>query len=305
MAHTLRDAVYIEFIYMAMKNIEQVLAPPPVRWVGNGFKVHNFFPGLMKVERMSPFVLLDYNAPTYFPPSITPQGVGVHPHRGIETVTVAFSGKVAHHDSAGHGGVIGEGDLQWMTAGGGILHKEYHEEKFNRDGGEFHMAQIWVNLPRKDKMTAPKYQAIVDNEIPRYELPGGAGEVKVVAGSFGGVKGIASTFSPVEMYIVSLRGGRQTEVVLPATYNTGMLVVKGSVVVNGSIHAPVDHFVLFGSDGERIGLEAVDNALLLVLSGEPFDEPVAAGGPFVMNTPDELRQAWQDYWEGKFGSLED
>ncbi len=290
---------------MKTKSVEQILPPPPTRWVGNGFKVHNFFPELMEVERMSPFVLLDYNAPIYFPPSAIPQGVGVHPHRGIETVTVAFKGKVAHHDSAGHGGVIGEGDLQWMTAGGGVLHKEYHEEAFNREGGEFHMAQVWVNLPRKDKFTPAKYQALIDSEIPRVTLSGGVGEVKVVAGSFCEVKGIASTFSPMEMYIITLHKGGSTEITLPEEYNTGILVARGSVKINGSNKAPADHFVLFANDGECIKIEATKDALLLVLSGEPLNEPVAAGGPFVMNYPEELREAWQDYRNGKFGYLED
>lgn len=292
-------------IAMKIKSVERVLPPPPTRWVGNGFKVHNFFPGLMEVERMSPFVLLDYNAPTYFPPSREPQGVGVHPHRGIETVTVAFSGEVAHHDSAGHGGVIGQGDLQWMTAGGGVLHKEYHEEKFNREGGEFHMAQIWVNLPRKDKFTPAKYQALVEKDIPRVAVDGGAGEVKVVAGSFEGVKGIASTFSPMEMYIITLNKDAKIEIILPENYNTGILIARGAVKVNGSHQAPTDNFILFANDGKRIELRADEDALLLVLSGEPLDEPVAAGGPFVMNYPEELREAWKDFYAGKFGYLED
>jgi redox-sensitive bicupin YhaK (pirin superfamily) len=270
--------------------------------VGNGFKVHNFFPGLLDVERMSLYVLLDYNAPTYFPPSELPQGVGVHPHRGIETVT--FKGRVAHHDSAGHGGVIGQGDLQWMTAGGGVLHKEYHEEKFNREGGEFHMAQVWVNLPCKDKFTPAKYQAIVEGDIPRVALPGGAGEVKVVAGELAGTKSVASTFSPMEMYIVTLHKGGKVDIELPENYNTGILVAGGSVTVNGCDKAPTDHFVLFHNDGESIGLQADEDALLL-LSGEPLGEPVAAGGPFVMNRPEELREAWEDFYAGKFGYLED
>ncbi len=288
---------------MKTKNVERIFPPPPTRWVGNGFKVHNFFPGLMDVERMSPFVLLDYNAPTRFPPSDIPQGVGVHPHRGIETVTVAFKGEVAHHDSAGHGGVIGRGDLQWMTAGGGVLHKEYHEENFNREGGEFHMAQVWVNLPRKDKFTPAKYQALVDRNIPRATLENG--EVKVVAGTFNGIKGIASTFSPMEMYIITLDKGGQTEIILPQGYNTGILVAGGSVRVNDSHDAPADHFILFANDGGRIEVQAKEDALLLVLSGEPLNEPVAAGGPFVMNYPEELREAWRDFYDGKFGYLED
>ncbi len=289
---------------MKTKKIERILPPPPTRWVGNGFKVHNFFPGLLPVERMSPYVLLDYNAPTYFPPSDKPQGVGVHPHRGIETVTIAYRGKVAHHDSAGHGGVIGEGDLQWMTAGGGVLHKEYHEEEFNRQGGDFHMAQVWVNLPQRDKMTPPKYQAILHRDIPVRELPGKAGTVEVIAGSYDGTPGVAETFSPMEMYNVRLRKGRETTLSLPAAYNTGMVVVEGSVRVNGEEVAPRDHFILFENEGQLIRLEALEDALLLVLSGEPLNEPVVAYGPFVMNTREEIQQAYRDVEEGKFGHLE-
>ncbi len=290
---------------MKTKNIERIIAPPPTRWVGNGFKVHNFFPGVLQIERMSPFVLLDYNARMKFPPSDVPQGVGVHPHRGIETVTVAYHGKVAHHDSAGHGGVIKEGDLQWMTAGNGILHKEYHEERFNALGGDFQMAQIWVNLPAKDKMTPPKYQPLVHKDIPKHQLPDNAGTVEVVAGNYDGTKGIASSFSPIEMYNIKLKKGGRTTVTLPSDYNTGILVVEGTVKVNGKEIAPTNHFILFHNDGEQISLQAEDDTILLVLSGQPLYEPIAAGGPFVMNTYEELRQAYHDYEAGKFGSLED
>lgn len=290
---------------MRTKNVQQIYDPPPTRMVGNGFKVHNFFPGLMDMQRMSPFFLLDYNALTAWPPSNIPQGVGVHPHRGIETVTVSYQGKIAHHDSAGNGGVIGEGDLQWMTAGGGILHKEYHEEAFNKHGGDFHMAQIWVNLPQKHKMTQPKYQTLIYGEIPKHSLPDDVGTVEVVAGNYKGTEGIASVFSPMELYNIKLKKGGKTTISLPARYNTGILAVKGSVKINDKASAGVDRFVLFENDGENIDLQAEDDAVLLVLSGEPLNESIVAGGPFVMNTREELYQAFEDFEEGKFGHLDD
>ncbi len=286
---------------MKTKEIQQVFVPPPTRWVGNGFKVHNFFPGLLDMQRMSPFFLLDYNAKMAFPPSNIPQGVGVHPHRGIETVTIAYHGKVAHHDSTGNGGIIGEGDLQWMTAGSGILHKEYHEEKFNKDGGDFQMAQIWVNLPKKHKMTSPKYQAIVHKEIPKYQLPNDAGIVEVIAGNYDGIEGVAFTFSPVELYNLRLKNKGEASITLPEDYNTGMLVVKGSVKVNEYDTVPTNNFILFENNGENIRLQAEDDATILTLSGKPLNELIAAGGPFVMNTQEELVQAFQDFEEGKFG----
>ncbi len=291
---------------MKIKEVEHIYAPPPTRMVGNGFKVHNFFPGLLDVQRMSPFFLLDYNAKMHFPPSSIPLGVGVHPHRGIETVTVSYQGKIAHHDSTGNGGVIGEGDLQWMTAGGGILHKEYHEETFTKEGGEFHMAQIWVNLPKKDKMTPPKYQALIHDDIPVYQLPDKSGIVEVVSGSFDGTKGIASTFSPIELYNIKLKNKGKATIQLPVEYNTGIVVIKGSVKINDKETAPADHFILFKNNGETILLEALENdCILLVLSGQPLNEPIAAAGPFVMNTRQEIIQAYQDFEEGKFGQLDD
>ncbi len=290
---------------MKTKEIEQIFAPPPTRWVGNGFKVHNFFPGLMDMQRMSPFFLLDYNAPTHFPPSNVPQGVGVHPHRGIETVTVSYHGKIAHGDSAGNGGVIGEGDLQWMTAGSGVLHREYHENVFNTQGGVFHMAQIWVNLPQRHKMTPAKYQALVHAELPKYVLPDHAGTVEVIAGNYNGMKGLASTFSPMEMYNIHLKRKGKTTVTLPGNYNTGMLVVRGAVKINDQAAGAANHFVLFENGGQTFRVEAEEDSTLLVLSGEPLDEPIAAGGPFVMNTREELQQAFQDFEEGKFGHLDD
>lgn len=292
---------------MKQKDVQQVLPPPPTHMVGDGFRVHNFFPNgyNMAQDRMSPFYLLDYNSRISFSPSATPRGVGVHPHRGFETVTLAYRGKVQHHDSRGNAGIITPGDLQWMTAGAGILHKEYHEAEWSKQGGEFQMVQLWVNLPAKYKMTPPKYQPIVNSEIPKVALPNGAGEVEVIAGSFEGTKGVASTFTPIEMYNIRLNAGGAMEFDLPEHYNTGILVVEGDALVNGSDDAPLDHFVLFRNNGERISLSTSTGALLLVLSGEPIREPIFGYGPFLMNNKQEIIQAFNDLNSGKFGHLED
>lgn len=294
-------------IAMKQKDVQQILPPPSPHMVGDGFRVHNFFPNgyNMPQDRMSPFYLLDYNARMSWTPREDPRGVGVHPHRGFETVTIAYQGKVQHHDSRGNAGVIGQGDIQWMTAGAGILHKEYHEREFSRQGGVFQMVQLWVNLPAKDKMTPPKYQAITNGEIPKYQLPDGAGEVEVIAGSFDGLKGVASTFTPIEMYNIRLKAGGSMEFNLPASYNTGILVVEGSVKVNGEQDAPLDNFILFKNDGEHIALSSHEGALLLVLSGEPIREPIVGYGPFLMNTKQEIIRAFDDLNAGKFGHLED
>ncbi|MEZ5345491.1 MAG: pirin family protein [Pyrinomonadaceae bacterium] len=288
------------------KTIERIIAPPPVHWVGDGFRVHGFFPyHRLGDQRMSPFYLLDYNAPFEFKPSEKLLGVGPHPHRGFETVTIAYKGKVAHHDSRGGGGVIGEGDVQWMTAGSGLLHKEYHEEEFNKKGGVFHMVQLWVNLPAKDKMTDPRYQAITNSEMGRYELPDDGGHVEIIAGEFGGVKGPAKTFSPVNLFNIKPKNGTSLDLDLPENFTTAILVIEGQVKINGSEIAPADHFVLFNNDGENISIEAEKDSVLLVMSGEPLNEPIAAYGPFLMNTRDEIRQAAEDFQSGKFGYLED
>lgn len=292
---------------MKVKKVQQVLPPPPPHMVGDGFRVHNFFPNgyNMSQDRMSPFYLLDYNSRISFPPSDHPRGVGVHPHRGFETVTIAYRGKVQHHDSRGNAGVIGQGDLQWMTAGAGILHKEYHEVEFSKTGGPFQMVQLWVNLPAKYKMTPPKYQAITNQEIPKHILPNDAGEVEVIAGNFEGTKGVASTFTEIEMYNIRLNPGGHMRFELPEDFNTGILVVEGEAEVNGTDNAPLDNFVLFHNDGERITLSSQKGALLLVLSGRPIKEPIVGYGPFLMNTKQEIMQAFDDMNAGKFGELED
>jgi redox-sensitive bicupin YhaK (pirin superfamily) len=257
------------------------------------------------MERMSPFILLDYNSKYYFPPSEKPKGVGVHPHRGFETVTLAYRGKVAHHDSAGGGGVIGEGGVQWMTAASGVLHKEYHEEEFSKSGGDFQMVQLWVNLPAKDKMSKPKYQALSPKDINNYQLDDEQGLIEVIAGHYKEVQGSASTFTPMHLFNAKLKKGGKASFSFPANYNTALLVIEGEISVNGQEVVSTDHFVLFENDGEDFTVKTENGAIALILSGEPINEPIAAQGPFVMNTREELMQAMKDFNMGKFGFLED
>jgi redox-sensitive bicupin YhaK (pirin superfamily) len=288
------------------KSIEAVLAPPPAHMVGDGFRVHNFFPNSRSIDkkRMSPFFLMDYNSKVEFSPRENPRGVGVHPHRGFETVTIAYHGRVAHHDSMGNRGIIGEGDVQWMTAASGLLHKEYHENEFSKKGGLFQMVQLWVNLPAKFKMTAPKYQEITHDTMGKYQLPGDKGVIEIIAGEYNRVKGPAFTFTPIHLYNARLKKGAKTEMEFPASFNTGILVIEGSATINDEI-APPDHFVLFKNDGESIQIQADEDAVLLVLSGEPIDERIAQYGPFLMNSWQELEQAIEDVNAGRFGVLED
>ena len=288
------------------KSIERMFRGAPHHWVGDGFKVSNYFPAALDtVKRMSPFFLLDYHTPKEYAPTTARRGVGSHPHRGFETVTIAYQGSVAHHDSAGHAGVIHPDEVQWMTAGAGILHNEYHEAGFARRGGVMHMAQIWVNLPRKDKLTAPRYQALERAAIPEIALPKDAGRVRVIAGAHGDVRGAAKTFSPVQMIDVRLRAGGRTPLFAPKSHNTSLLVLDGRVRVNGTISVDAPQAALFNHDGDRVEVEAEMDSVLLFLSGEPLDEPLVHYGPFVMNTVDEINQAIEDYNAGKFGALAD
>lgn len=291
---------------MRTKKIERVVSPPRPHMVGDGFRVHNFIPSGLQVgfERMDPFLMLDYNSKFYFPPTNEPRGVGVHPHRGFETVTIAYKGKVAHHDSAGNSGVIEEGDVQWMTAASGILHKEYHEENFSKAGGDFQMVQLWVNLPSKDKMSPPKYQGIVNSDLQKVELPENAGIVEVIAGEYQGIKGSASTFTPVHLFNAKLNKGGKASFSFPENYNTAVLVIEGNIKVNNSEEITTDSLGLLANEGEAFSVEATDNAVGLILSGAPINEPIAAQGPFVMNTRAELVQAMNDFNMGKFGYLE-
>jgi redox-sensitive bicupin YhaK (pirin superfamily) len=292
---------------MKTRTVEIVASPREPHFVGDGFRVHNFIPSgyRMDMQRMNPFIMLDYNSTHNFPPSDKPKGVGVHPHRGFETVTIAYKGKVQHHDSSGGGGIIGEGDVQWMTAASGVLHKEYHEEEWSKKGGDFQMVQLWVNLPKKDKMSAPKYQAIKYEDINRYELENNAGSIEVIAGEYKGTKGPASTFTPIHMLNAKLNKGGKAVFEFPDHYNTTLLVLEGDIVINGKEEAPTNHMALMANDGEAFEIEASDEAVVLVLSGEPINEPIAAHGPFVMNTREELMEAFNDFNNGKFGYLED
>jgi hypothetical protein len=292
---------------MAQKNVELVVAPRGTHWVGDGFRVQNFIPSAyhLEMERMTPFILLDYNSKYNFPASDSPKGVGVHPHRGFETVTIAYKGKVQHHDSSGGGGIIGEGDVQWMTAASGVLHKEYHEKEWSKQGGEFQMVQLWVNLPAKDKMSPPKYQAITNAAMGKAVLPENAGVIEVIAGNYNGVKGPASTFTPIHLMNAKLNKGGTASFSFPAIYSTALLVIEGSVTVNYTEEAPVDHLVLFENNGETFVVAANENAVVLIMSGEPIHEPIAAHGPFVMNTRQEIIQAFDDFNKGRFGYLED
>jgi redox-sensitive bicupin YhaK (pirin superfamily) len=290
-----------------IKSVEAILQPPHFHMVGDGFRVHNFFPSTPQIglAGMSPFFLLDYGSKWQVPPSETPRGVGVHPHRGFETVTIAYHGKVAHHDSAGNSGVIGEGDVQWMTAGAGVLHKEYHEKEFSRKGGILQMVQLWVNLPSKFKMTPAKYQPIENKDMKRILLDDGRSYVELIAGDYNGMKGPATTFSPMSLFNAKLFKGSETRFTFNKDFNTGILVIEGDVKINNSKIAPENHFVLFGHDGDDIVVEAIEDSVILVLSGEPIHEPIASYGPFVMNTETEIKQAYADYNNGKFGYLED
>ena len=289
------------------KNIEAILPPPAFHMVGDGFKVHNFFPSQPEIgmDGMSPFFLMDYGSKWEVPPSNTPKGVGVHPHRGFETVTIAYHGKVAHHDSAGNSGVIGEGDVQWMTAGAGVLHKEYHEKKFSKKGGVFQMVQLWVNLPARFKMTQAKYQAIENKNMAKFLLDDGKSVVEIVAGKYKGLNGPAFTFSPMNMFNAKLIQGGKADFNFHEKFNTGMLVIDGEIKINNSKTASENYFILFGHDGEDIVIEALKESVILILSGEPIDEPIASYGPFVMNTETEIKKAYEDYNNGKFGYLED
>jgi redox-sensitive bicupin YhaK (pirin superfamily) len=287
-----------------VKSVAAVLNAPAPNMVGDGFRVHNFFPRGYKIK-MSPFFMLDYNAKTNFSAVKQPRGVGVHPHRGFETVTIAYQGAVAHHDSAGNSGIIYPGDVQWMTAASGILHKEYHEEIFSQTGGIFQMVQLWVNLPAKDKMSKPKYQGIRQQDLKKYHLPDDGGVVEVIAGSYEGLAGSVSTFTPVYVYNARLNKGATALFNFPEEFNTGFLIVEGSIKINRAEIATSDKFVHFKNVGSEITVEALENSVILILSGAPIHEPIAQYGPFLMNKPEEIQQAISDYNQGKFGYLDE
>lgn len=289
-----------------LRPIDQIYRGAPEHMVGDGFRVSNYFPSATeRMKRMSPFFLLDYHPPLSYTPTQKRRGVGTHPHRGFETVTIAFQGDVEHKDSAGNGGVIRPGDVQWMTAGGGVLHNEYHGKEFSEQGGVMQMAQIWVNLPKKDKLTPAKYQSITTHDIPEVLLPKDGGKLRVISGSFGDAKGPAFTFTPANMFDIRLKAGGRMTIPIPRHFNAGLLILDGEVTVNDNYKVTERDFVLFKNEGETITLEARTNAKVMVLNGEPIEEPLYHYGPFVMNTPDEINQAIVDYNNGKFGHLSD
>ncbi len=288
-----------------IKTLDLALSPPPPHMVGDGFRVHNYIPSMVSMERMNPFIMLDYNSPHYFPPSTRPPGVGVHPHRGFETVTIAYQGKVSHHDSGGNSGTIGEGEVQWMTAASGVLHKEYHEKEFASQGGIFQMVQLWVNLPAANKMDPPSYQAITREQIKEVQLSNDSGVVKIIAGTFQGHQGPAKTHTKIDLYNLYLNANKPIELNFPQHDHTAMVVIKGSVKVNNNEVLNGNDLGVFSDSGEKVTIEALKESIVLMLNGEPIMEPIAAYGPFVMNTREEIIQAYQDFQMGKFGHLDD
>ncbi|EKN4921573.1 pirin family protein [Yersinia enterocolitica] len=287
-----------------MKKVQGIYRAPRQHWVGDGFPVRSLFSYQSHGKQLSPFLLLDYAGPMDFTPTQHRRGVGQHPHRGFETVTIVYDGEVEHRDSTGKGGIIGPGDVQWMTAGGGILHEEFHSDAFAKCGGAFEMVQLWVNLPAKDKMTAPGYQAIRNETIPQVALPEGAGSLRVIAGDYAGKNGPANTFSPLNVWDIRLNQGKSAEFSLPDGWNTALIVLRGTVQVNGDAIARDAEMVLLDSAGSNVTIEANNDAVLLLLSGEPIDEPIIGYGPFVMNTQEQIAEAIADFNSGRFGSMD-
>jgi redox-sensitive bicupin YhaK (pirin superfamily) len=288
----------------SMKSVLNVTHAPGRHWVGDGFPVHAMF-GYSSPDTpaRSPFLLLDYAAPTTFEPTTRRRGVGRHPHRGFETVTIVYEGEVEHRDSAGNGGVIGRGDVQWMTAGSGILHEEYHSTDYARRGGPFEMVQLWVNLPKKDKMAAPAYQGILGAQIPALALPDAAGTVRVIAGDYAGAAGPAHTFSPINVWDVRLQAGKTVELPQPEGWTTILVVLAGTVMVNGEAMLRETQLATLSTAGSGVTIQANGDAKLLLLAGQPIDEPVVGYGPFVMNSRQEILQAIADFNDGTFGRM--
>ena len=272
-------------------------------WVGDGFPVRSVFSYNDIAAEMSPFLLMDYAGPAQFPPSEQRRGVGEHPHRGFETVTIVYSGEVEHRDSTGSGGLIGPGDVQWMTAASGIVHQEYHGPAFSKNGGLFEVIQLWVNLPAKDKMSAPGYQGIVESDIREVELPEGAGLARVIAGEYHGVRGPARTFTPMNIWDLRLNAQHRVEFTLPSGHTTALFVLKGKVRLPGGEEVQEAELAVMEREGERLVFDVVEDTTLLLLNGEPIDEPIVGYGPFVMNTQTEIRQAVADYQNGRMGRI--
>lgn len=288
-----------------MRKILGTYSAPRPHWVGDGFHVRSMISPQIHGEHLSPFIMLDYAAPETFTPTSARRGVGQHPHRGFETVTIVYDGELEHRDSTGAGGTIGPGDVQWMTAAAGILHEEFHSKAFAQKGGNMEMVQLWVNLPAKDKNVKPGYQTLLDADIPSVELPGKAGRVRVIAGDYNGGKGPAKTFTPINIWDVRLNRDKGATLNVPEGHSLAVVVLAGTIQVNDADVVRSGQLVVLARDGGEITLEANGEAKLLVLSGEPINEPVVAQGPFVMNTVGEIKQAMLDFQSGKFGAMED
>jgi hypothetical protein len=286
-----------------MKEIIDLLSAPTPHWVGDGFPVRSLFSYESHGKALSPFLLLDYAGPKQFAPAPRRRGVAAHPHRGFETVTIVYQGEVDHRDSTGAGGHIGPGDVQWMTAASGIMHEEFHSEAFTRQGGMLEMVQLWVNLPARDKMADPRYQTLLDTDIPKVALDDGAGTVRVIAGELQGHRGPARTFTPMDVWDIRLSQGGRTQFVLPEGSTLALVLLRGTLLVNDSRIAGEAQVAVFARAGTRIAIEAKSDATLLLLSGEPIDEPIVGQGPFVMNSQTEIAKAIADFSNGRFGRL--
>ncbi|NAW84635.1 pirin family protein [Vibrio sp. V43_P6S15P86] len=286
-----------------MKSIYGIIKAPSFHWVGNGFPVRSLFSYQNQAAQMSPFLLLDYAGPMRFPADGVKRGVGEHPHRGFETVTIVYRGEVEHRDSTGKGGIIGSGDVQWMTAGAGIMHEEFHSSTFSQNGGDLQMVQLWVNLPKVDKMTPPNYQAITKADIPEVSLANNVGTLRPIAGHFDGHQGPVNTFSPMHVWDLRLNAGGQTQFDLPQGWTTAVVVLEGEVCVNSSDPVSDGNMVLLSRQNSGVKLHTSQNSLVLLLSGEPINEPIVGHGPFVMNTKKEILHAFEDLQRGQFGRL--
>ncbi|WP_414433257.1 pirin family protein [Alcanivorax sp. IL2] len=287
-----------------MKHVLGIYSAPNPHWVGDGFPVRSLFSYDSHGKQLSPFLLLDYAGPAHFPPASKPRGVGQHPHRGFETVTIVYKGEVAHQDSSGGGGLIGPGDVQWMTAGAGIVHEEFHSAGFTQSGGELEMVQLWVNLPARDKMTPPRYQAITDQDIPAIPLANQAGTLRVIAGDFENHRGPAQTFTPMHVWDIALAVNGICELEVPEDWHTAVVVLNGTVQLNSNTVMRDAQMAVLGPKGQHLCLEANGEARVLLLSGEPIDEPIVGYGPFVMNSQQEIREAISDFQRGTFGRID-
>lgn len=287
-----------------MKKVIGVYRNQNMHWVGDGFPVKNLFSYDRLGQAISPFLLLDYASPYKFDPTKAQHGVGSHPHRGFETVTIAYKGEVTHKDSYGGGGTIKTGDVQWMTAGSGLVHEEYHSKEFAETGGLFEMVQLWVNLPASDKMTKPKYQGIEAKDIPVIQFEQNAGQLRVIAGKFAEQQGPATTFSPVNVWDAVLNAGHTEQIYVPVDHTSLIVVLEGELLINDTQTVQDNSLVIFGKDGEaQIKVNAVQDTKFLVLTGRPLNEPIEGYGPFVMNTKDEIMAAFNDFNQGKFGEI--